>query len=371
MRFRHAIFRTVAAAVTALVVAAGLPAGTAHAASSTTCSGFTACLAKLRSDAGYGPVHTQSFWNMRPGHNCTNYIAYRLTTGGRTTARPPGTGDAGSWAAAARAYKIPVNATPVVGAVAWWSKDAVASPYSGHVAYVEKVHADGSIDISEDNAGGTFRWRKITKGAGWPTSFIHYPRSDGSPLGTFTSATADVAGQVDLWASSGEPDVGLVAPSYLVTLGGPRGAAGVESFTFSTPYYTFHRIKTVKRRGPTTMYLYALNTSLTPGKDVLLGSKNVTIRDASGVQAKLASATLTASTVPKMTVTLPPVPATGSVDVKRGSTVLKTVTFAAGGNRSKVVDLPKQAKGTHALTVAYRGSSLHLPSTAKVTLTVR
>lgn len=369
MRIRNAIFRTTSAVITAILMVAALPGGTAQAASSITCSGFASCEAKRKSDAGYGAVYKKAFWNMRPGHNCTNYVAYRLTTG-RSTSRPPGTGDAGSWAAAARAHKIPVTTKPVKGAIAWWGKDAVAAGYSGHVAYVEKVYANGSIDISEDNADGTFRWRRITKGAGWPTSFIHYPKSDGSPLGTFSSVTADVAGQLDFRGVSGESDAGELPPSYLVTLGGPRGTAGVESFTFSTPYYSFQRVKTVKRRGVTPMYLYALNTPETPGKDVLLGTKNVTIRDASGVTAKQTSASITAVTVPRMTITLPQTAATGSVDITRGTTVLKTVSFAAGGSRSIVVDLPKQAKGTHAITASYRGSSLHLPSDAKVSLKV-
>ncbi|WP_159085824.1 CHAP domain-containing protein [Aeromicrobium chenweiae] len=363
-----------------MLTVAVLPGGSAQAASTTTCSGFTACAVKLKSDAGYALVHTRSFWNMRAGHNCTNYVAYRLTTG-RTTARPPGTGDAGSWAAAARAHKIPVNAKPVVGAVAWWSKDVVTAGNSGHVAYVEKVHADGSIDISEDNAGGTFRWRKVTKGAGWPTSFIHYPSSDGSPLGTFTSVTADVAGQLDIRGLSGEPDAGLLGPGYLVTLGGPRGAAGVESFAFSTPYFSFQRIKTVKRRGLTTVYLYALNTPLTPGKDVLLGTRNVTIRDVSvtpapaklksSTSARLTPSTIRAATRPKVKITLPAHGPTGRVDVKRGSKVLKTVTFGAGGKHSRIVKLPRQKKGKHSFTVSYRGSSRYLPSTTKVTLRVR
>jgi surface antigen len=276
VRISHAILRSVGTVVIAALVGVVLPGMPAQAASTTTCSGFSACLAKGKSDAGYGLVYRQKFWDMVPGHNCTNYVAYRLTVG-RTTARPPGTGDAGSWAAAARKFKVPVNSTPKVGAVAWWAKDAVAAAYSGHVAYVERVRADGSIDISEDNLNGTFRWRHVSRGGGWPTSFIHYPKSDGSPLGTFTSVDSATSGQVDLWASSGEPDA-LLAPGYLVTIGGPRGTAGVESFSFGTSYFRFHRIKTVRTRGETRVYLYALNSLLTPGKDVLLGSRAVTIR---------------------------------------------------------------------------------------------
>jgi surface antigen len=255
----------------------------AQASSTTLCTGSIPCLLLGRSDAGYGLVSLISYWNQTPGHNCTNYIAYRLSHGGRLVARPPGTASAWTWGGAARTAGIPVDDSPAVGAIAWWP--AGSSP-SGHVAYVEQVLSDGSVLVSEDNLTGDFRWRRMTRGTGWPSGFIHYPRSDGSPSGVFTSVTSTIAGQIDFWGTSMDPDGGIIlTPRYLVTLGGPRGTAGVESFTFSTAYFSFHRIKTVSTRGSTRMYLYALNTLLTSGNDVLLGSRSVTIRSTSTTAA--------------------------------------------------------------------------------------
>ena len=354
----------------ALVVTISLTtAPPAYAASTTVCTGVVPCLLAGRSDSGYALVSVLSYWNQTPGHNCTNYIAYRLSHSGRLVARPPGTNGASTWGDAAGKAGIPVDDMPSVGSVAWWSVAGV--PSSGHVAYVEQVLSDGSILISEDNFTGDFRWRSVSRGAGWPTGFIHYPESNGSPSGVFTSVSADVAGQLDFWGTSSDPDGGILSPTYLVTLGGPRGTPGVEAFTFSTPYFNFHRIKTVSTRGPTTMYLYALNTLLSAGNDVLLGQRPVTIRDASTTKATMVDATITAATTPKIKVTLSAAAAQGVVDITRGTKVLKTVTYASGGQRTYTLSLPKQAKGTHTIVARYRGSTRHMPSSAQVKITVR
>jgi surface antigen len=348
-------------------------AAPAHAASTVLCKGAVACLLAGRGDSGYAVLGLVSYWNQTPGHNCTNYVAYRLTHGGRLVARPPGTGSAYTWGDAARAAGVPVDDRPSVGAVAWWTAAAIGSS-SGHVAYVEEVQADGSIVLSEDNLTGDFDWRRVTRGAGWPSGFIHYSQSDGSPLGIFESVTSPVAGKIDFWGTSSDPDGPLlvipIAPSYLVTLGGPRGTAGIESFNFSSSYFHFHVIKTVKTRGPTTMYLYALNTVLSKGHDVLLGSRPVTIRDTSTTTAAMVDATITAATVPSIKVTLAPTTATGRMEIVRGSTVLTSITFASGGTRTFTLSLPKQVKGTHTIVARYVGSTRHLPSSASVTLTV-
>lgn len=345
----------------------------AHGASTFLCKGVLACLLVGRGDGGYSVLGIVSYWNQTAGHNCTNYAAYRLTHGGRLVARPPGTASAYTWGDAARKAGVPVDDRPAVGAIAWWTAAAIGNP-SGHVAYVEQVLADGSIVLSEDNLTGDFDWRHVSRGAGWPSGFIHYPQSDGSPLGTFDSVTSTVAGQIDFWGTSSDPDgllLGLpVAPSYLVTLGGPRGAAGVESFNFSTPYFNFHRTAAVKTRGPTTMYLYALNTLLTAGHDVLLGSRPVTIRSSSTTTAAMVDATITAATSPRIKITLAPTTAAGNIDIVRGSTVIRTFTYTSGGTRTYTLTLPKQAKGTHTIYARYRGSTHHLPSSAQVTLKV-
>lgn len=80
----------------------------------------------------------------------------------------------GSGRAALLPRGAPVDPTPAVGAIAWWT--ANANPYigaSGHVAYVEKVNSDGSVVVSEDNFGGDFDWRQYDPGTYFPTGFIH------------------------------------------------------------------------------------------------------------------------------------------------------------------------------------------------------
>ena len=142
---------------------------------------------------------------MTAGHNCTNYVAYRLTHG-RLVARPPGTDSALTWGPAAVAAGVPVNDVPAVGAVAWWDAGfAGASATSGHVAYVEAI-VPGGVLVSEDNLRGDFRWRLLTRLDGtWPSGFIHYPASDGSPAGEFTSVTSPGAGKLDFWGCGDGP----------------------------------------------------------------------------------------------------------------------------------------------------------------------
>jgi YVTN family beta-propeller protein len=107
---------------------------------------------------------------------CTSWVAYRINQlsgvpfnnyydGSSTNTW----GDASNWGPHARNLGIPVNATPSLGSVAWYSSD--------HVAYVEWVNSPTSVVISEmnyDNDNG-FRVRTITKSNGWPTDFIHIP----------------------------------------------------------------------------------------------------------------------------------------------------------------------------------------------------
>jgi hypothetical protein len=180
-----------------------------------------------------------------------------------------------------------------------------------------------------------------------------------------------IAGRIDFWGTSSDPDGGSVTPRYLVTLGGPRGSAGIERFTFDTPYFNFHRFKAMTTRGNTTMYLYALNTPRTGGHDVLLGTRPVTIRSTSRSTAAMADATITTATTPRIRVTVSSDAAYGRVDITRGSTVLQSFTIRSGGKNTHTVSLPRQAKGSHTIYVRYRGSSRHQPSHTQVALAVR
>ncbi|MFC5679283.1 CHAP domain-containing protein [Aeromicrobium endophyticum] len=276
----HRLARAAGALVLAIIImVAGVVAAPAEAASSSTtlCKGFAQCAAKGRGDAGYAPVYRGSYWNMRPGHNCTNYVAYRLTNG-RTVPRPPGADGSGTWGAAARKAGTPVSRTPRVGSVAWWKPRYHGASAGGHVAYVEAVRKDGSIVISEDHLGGTFMWRVLKrKGGAWPSGFIHFKDSDGSPSGKVLWARGEGRGAVRLSATANEPDVPAGQRDYLVTVGGPRETPGVESFRFSTEFFRFERLATLRSRGATVLYVYALNTPGTRGSDTLLGSMAVSV----------------------------------------------------------------------------------------------
>lgn len=140
-------------------------APTVNASSTILCKGFTACEKAGYSSFGYGPTnYKKMWWRMYSGHNCTNYMAYRMIKAGMPVDRPwSGSGDARNWGVV---FKSKVNQTPKVGSVAWWS--------SNHVAYVQEVVDANTIIISEDHYRGDFDWRKITRaGGGWPTGFIH------------------------------------------------------------------------------------------------------------------------------------------------------------------------------------------------------
>jgi surface antigen len=140
------------------------------------CHGYDDCRARGYSDHGYEVNGGGSYWNMYVGHNCTNYVAFRLVQGGMSNLRPPA--DPGQSNARLSAYlwglvyATRTDSNPKVGSVAWWGSGAAGS--IGHVAYVEQVDGD-SITVSEDSSSGNdFDWKRITRGQGWPTGFIHF-----------------------------------------------------------------------------------------------------------------------------------------------------------------------------------------------------
>lgn len=136
----------------------------AQATSSLYCQGFTGCANAGYSNFGYSAVYRQMWWRMYSGHNCTNYVSYRMVNRGMSATRPwSGDGNARNWGVV---FSSRTNQTPMVGSVAWWS--------ANHVAYVQQIIDANTIVISEDHYGGDFDWRRIVRaGGGWPTGFIH------------------------------------------------------------------------------------------------------------------------------------------------------------------------------------------------------
>ncbi|WP_089911952.1 CHAP domain-containing protein [Lentzea albida] len=160
---------------------AGLAVPPANAVSTTLCTGYQGCASIGRGDGGYAANSGTRYWGMDPGHNCTNYAAYRLINNGADASYLRGHGDAYQWGHRARQYGVAVNGTPAVGSIAWWDRNSNGSGAYGHVACVEEV-GPGYVIISEDNYGGNFHWKKLTPGGYYPTGFIHFKDVVAPPL---------------------------------------------------------------------------------------------------------------------------------------------------------------------------------------------
>jgi surface antigen len=176
------------------------------------CTGYDGCSAAGYSNSGYKAVSSTSYWRQTPGHNCTNYVAYRLVKNGLPNVKPASlSGNAYNWGPS---FPTQTNNSPALGAVAWWNTSYSST---GHVAYVEKVISASEILVSEDNWGGDFRWRRITlTGGRWPTGFIHL-KDQGLSAST-TDRAWQVAGPVrllDTLTGNGAPKARVAARSTL------------------------------------------------------------------------------------------------------------------------------------------------------------
>jgi len=103
---------------------------------------------------------------------CTSYVASKLNRRGvpfSNQYKISRWGNASNWSNAARAAGIPQddsNVTPRFGDVAWFS--------SGHVAYVERVLGNGTIDISEYNYGSRHDYGTRNIKISSVSKFIHF-----------------------------------------------------------------------------------------------------------------------------------------------------------------------------------------------------
>ncbi|MDR7254592.1 surface antigen [Nocardioides sp. BE266] len=202
------------------------------ASSTYLCQGYQGCAAAGYSDAGYRQASSTMYWKMYSGHNCTNYVAYRLVQAGMPNTRPwSGNGNASNWGVAMAGI---TDQTPTVGSVAWYKPHVTPAGSNGHVAYVEQVISDTEIVVSEDYWGGDFYWRRVTKtGGGWPSGFIHFndrvvkptsaPTIAGSPavgsplevaVGAWTPAPTSIGVQ---WLADGVAIPGATTTGYVPT----------------------------------------------------------------------------------------------------------------------------------------------------------
>ncbi len=166
----------------------------ASASSAYLCMGYTRCADAGYGHAGYASRSGRMYWRMYSGHNCTNYVAYRMIQAGMSTERPwSGSGNAYNWGLARRDI---TDQRPAVGAVAWWNRNVPGAGSVGHVAYVERVVSPTVIVVSQDSWGGDFSWKRIDKNdTGWPSGFIHF--RDRNMLTNVTRPTVSGTPRVD------------------------------------------------------------------------------------------------------------------------------------------------------------------------------
>ena len=160
---------SLAAVLVATFVLTGPATGPA-AAQTTICSGVSVKDVQ-KCDPGWAANMHFMHWRMYSGHNCTNYVAYRLKRDG--VPEPSyRLGNADTWAPNAKKHGVRVDNKPEVGAVGAW-------PGRRHVVYVEEVGSNYLI-TSEDNwpgyyPKGMYRKIKVFKGErAYPTQFIHF-----------------------------------------------------------------------------------------------------------------------------------------------------------------------------------------------------
>jgi len=196
------------------------------------CSGYASCQAAGYGNFGYRQASSASYWRMYTGHNCTNYVAYRLIQSGMPNVRPwSGSGNASNWGVAMASI---TDQTPTVGSVAWYRPHVTPAGANGHVAIVEQVISATEIIVSEDYWGGDFHWRRVTKsGGGWPSGFIHFndrvvapttapaivgTPAVGAPLEVAAGAWTPTPTSVSVrWLADGAAIPGATAPSYVPT----------------------------------------------------------------------------------------------------------------------------------------------------------
>lgn len=121
------------------------------------------------------------------GQNCTWYAHGRMMQlGYNKYALDTMLGNAGTWAQTA-SFGTQVSDTPQINSIAFWEDNAPGASEWGHVAVVENILTDGSIEISESHYGGpAYDTRTLAPADSyWPTSFIIVPDAP-APSTAFT-----------------------------------------------------------------------------------------------------------------------------------------------------------------------------------------
>lgn len=186
--------------LTALLVLASLAtASTQQAHAALGVNDYPSNLATAARDSLVDPW---GFYN----RECTSFVAWRMNNDNHVAfsnnmSGPNGTtghfGDATNWAANAASIGYNVNTSPAIGSIAVWPSTI------GHVAYVDAVNADGTINTEEYNwsGDGAYHTRTNYNWSAANVQFIHVNDISGAGswngVGTATFLGSDTlpAGQ--------------------------------------------------------------------------------------------------------------------------------------------------------------------------------
>lgn len=91
---------------------------------------------------------------------CVSYVAWKIHSTGRYVPHFAGAGNANQWPSTAARHGISNGSTPKVGSAA-----VMMAGYYGHVMYVEAVHDNGTITVSDYNFAWDGLYRTYTRSA--------------------------------------------------------------------------------------------------------------------------------------------------------------------------------------------------------------
>ena len=143
---------------------------------------------------------------------CTSYIAWCMNRDAGTTSAPAPYfftnwmqdghwGNAGNWNDNAIQLGYTVNTTPAVGSIAHWEGSEIGT--IGHVAYVEAVNQDGSVNVSEYNYSNHIYTVRCNI---QPPRFIHVPVPSPTEQYylTMSAGTGGTVSPSSAWYNSGQ-----------------------------------------------------------------------------------------------------------------------------------------------------------------------
>ncbi len=193
--------------------------------------------AKYKNAAKGAFLDAYGFYN----RHCTSAVAFwlnnRLGVPFSCTYGGVWWGDAKTWANSAKQIGIPVDRTPAVGAVAYWTDGTY-----GHVALVTAVNGDKIvIDEYNYNSNGQYHTREIS--ASNPAGYIHFK---DQPQACYLDLNWEVDGNM----INGDVSCATVD----VYINGKKVATGVSDYFVKWPVGTEYTIKNIKAK---TGYSYA------------------------------------------------------------------------------------------------------------------